>query len=115
MPNAPLDINNNMSTSTTATTIKIESSISTKEDDIYYHDKSVEQKIDHNEDTGVKIEDMTDLSSSSSSSTSVSSYAEDDKRSVESYYSTDDGGYGWVIVLGAFLGMFTIYGATNCW
>ena len=113
MASTPLDNNNNMSTSTTTTTIKIEPTGTKKKDnDMYYHDTNVERKIDHDEDT-MKDEHMAH--SSLSSATSASSYTEDDKGSVETYYSTDDGGSGWFIVLGAFLGMFTIYGATNCW
>ena len=43
-----------------------------------------------------------------------STHTEDDKNS-QTDYSTDDGGYGWLVCAGAFVGMFTVYGITNCW
>ncbi|KAI9277086.1 major facilitator superfamily domain-containing protein [Phascolomyces articulosus] len=89
---------NNLSSSSTATTIKIEPTTTEKDKPLYFHEK-VEQ-IHHHED--IKNESITHHS--------LSSYNEDDKESVESYCATDDGGYGWCVVFGAFMGTFTIYG-----
>lgn len=35
--------------------------------------------------------------------------------SEDSDKNNDDGGYGWIVVLGAFLSMFTVFGAMNSW
>lgn len=35
--------------------------------------------------------------------------------SEDSDENNDDGGYGWIVVLGAFLSMFTVFGAMNSW
>ncbi|KAI9489626.1 major facilitator superfamily domain-containing protein [Zychaea mexicana] len=57
------------------------------------------------------VEDKSD--DARSDCMSQSTYAKGGNESEEKCLSADDGGYGWLVVFGAFMGVFTIYGVTN--